>query len=383
MKLNIRSRVLSLTLIRSAPQAVALIVSLLLIEIAQTFGKSIGEVSQMIALSSTLGIFTALSLAFISVKYSPTHIQNAGVVLCTISIIGSIVAPSYSLFFLLYGLSVIGSNLIFSMNTTIAGEIFSGEERSKNIGIIMAGGALFYILGYIVVGYISEWRLAFTYFAAPFIILSLLSAFRNIPVVKVGNQKESVTIGVRRIFSSRSAVFRLISTAISGVWAVVITLAASFYRDVHGMPLLSVTLLAAGMGTVYAIGALIAGKYVFRFGIKRSNVVCRALMGVLLIILMNVGNTLLSVSVILVLAFITGANIPAGTELTLRQVPEYKGSMMSLSSAMASLGSSINLAVMGYFLSKGGWGSGGIVVGGLGLTASVLIHLFVTETPDS
>ena len=383
MKLNIRSRVLSLTLIRSAPQAVALIVSLLLIEIAQTFGRSIGEVSQMIALSSTLGIFTALSLAFISVKYSPTHIQNAGVVLCTISIIGSIVAPSYSLFFLLYGLSVIGSNLIFSMNTTIAGEIFSGEERSKNIGIIMAGGALFYILGYIVVGYISEWRLAFTYFAAPFIILSLLSAFRNIPVVKVGNQKESVTIGVRRIFSSRSAVFRLISTAISGVWAVVITLAASFYRDVHGMPLLSVTLLAAGMGTVYAIGALIAGKYVFRFGIKRSNVVCRALMGVLLIILMNVGNTLLSVSVILVLAFITGANIPAGTELTLRQVPEYKGSMMSLSSAMASLGSSINLAVMGYFLSKGGWGSGGIVVGGLGLTASVLIHLFVTETPDS
>jgi predicted MFS family arabinose efflux permease len=383
MKLNIRSRVLSLTLIRSTPQAVALIVSLLLIEIAQTFGKSIGEVSQMIALSSTLGIFTALSLAFISVKYSPTHIQNAGVVLCTISIIGSIVAPSYSLFFLLYGLSVIGSNLIFSMNTTIAGEIFSGEERSKNIGIIMAGGALFYILGFIVVGYISEWRLAFTYFAAPFIILSLLSAFRNIPVVKVGNQKESVTIGVRRIFSSRSAVFRLISTAISGVWAVVITLAASFYRDVHGMPLLSVTLLAAGMGTVYAIGALIAGKYVFRFGIKRSNVVCRVLMGVLLIILMNVGNTLLSVSVILVLAFITEANIPAGTELTLRQVPEYKGSMMSLSSAMASLGSSINLAVMGYFLSKGGWGSGGIVVGGLGLTASVLIHLFVTETPDS
>lgn len=383
MKLNISSRVLSLTLIRSAAQAVALIVSLLLIEIAQTFGRSIGEVSQMIALSSTLGIFTALSLAFISVKCSPTHIQNSGVVLCTISIIGSIVAPSYSIFFLLYGLSVIGSNLIFSMNTTIAGEIFSGEERLKNIGIIMAGGALFYILGYIVVGYISEWRLAFTYFAAPFIILSLLSAFRNIPVVKVGDQKESVTIGVRRIFSSRSAVFRLISTAISGVWPVVLTLAASFYREVHGMPLLSVTLLAAGIGTVYAIGALFAGKYVFRFGIKRSNVVCRVLMGVLLIILMNVGNTLLSVSVILVLAFITGANTPAGTELTLRQVPEYKGSMMSLSSAMASLGSSINLAVMSYFLSKGGWGSGGIVVGGLGLIASVLIHLFVTENPDS
>ena len=383
MKLNIRSRVLSLTLIRSAPQAVALIVSLLLIEIAQTFGRSIGDVSQMIALSSTLGIFTALSLAFISVKYSPTHIQNAGVVLCTLSIIGSIVVPSYPIFFLLYGLSVIGSNLIFSMNTTIAGEIFSGEERSKNIGIIMAGGALFYILGYIVVGYISEWRLAFTYFAAPFIILSLLSAFRIIPVVKVGNQKESVTIGVRRIFSSRSAVLRLISTAISGVWAVVLTLAASFYRDVHGMPLPSVTLLAAGMGTVYAIGSLIAGKYVFRFGVKRSNVVCTVLMGVLLIILMNVGNTLLSVSLIVILSFITGANMPAGTELTLRQVPEYKGSMMSLSSAMASLGSSINLAVMGYFLSKGGWGSGAIIVGGLGLIASVLIHLFVTETPDS
>jgi MFS family permease len=98
---------------------------------------------------------------------------------------------------------------------------------------------------------------------------------------------------------------------------------------------------------------------------------------------MNVGNTFLSISVILVLAFITGANTPAGTELTLRQVPEYKGSMMSLSSAMASLGSSINLAVMSYFLSKSGWGSGSIVVGGLGLIASMLTHLFVTETPNS
>lgn len=383
MKLNLRSKVLSLTLIRSAHQTTALIVSLLLIEIAQTFGKNIGEVSQRIALSSSLGIFTALALAFISVKYSPTHIQTTGVFLCAVSILGSIVAPSFSIFFILYGISIIGSTLIYSMNTTIAAEIFSGEERSKNIGTIFAGMALFYILGYLVVGYISKWRAAFTYFAAPFIILSLLAAFRNIPVVKVGEQKESVTVGVRRIFSSKSAVFRLISTAMSGVWQVIMTLAASFYRSVHGMPISSVMLIAASMGTLYAVGSFVAGKYVSRFGVKRTNVVCRVLMGLLLIFTMNTGNALLAVSFGFVLAFFAGAIMPSGTELTFSQVPEYKGSMMSLSSATASLGSSVSLAVMGYFLSTGRWGSGAIVVGGLSLVSSVLIQLFVTEYPES
>ena len=75
--------------------------------------------------------------------------------------------------------------------------------------------------------------------------------------------------------------------------------------------------------------------------------------------------------------------MPSATELTFSQVPEYKGSMMSLSSASGGLGSSVSLAVMSYFLSTGRWGLGAIVVGGLSLVSSVLIQLFVTENPVS
>ena len=336
----------------------------------------------MIAFISGLGIFTSLAMTFLTVRYSPTHIHNSGLVLCALSILGSIVAPTYSVFFLLYGLFIIGSKLVFTMTTTITAELFSGEERSKSLGILFAGQAVFFVLGYLVVGFISEWRLAFAYFAAPFIVLSLLFAFKVIPLIEVGRKGESLSMGVRSIWGSRSAVFCLVASAISGVWSVALGLLASFYRDVHGISLSSVTILTAGMALVYALGALLGGRFVYRLGVKKVNTVFRILMGVSLILVMGIGNTVVSVVLGFVLSFLSGVNMPAGSGLRLRQVPEYRGSMMSLSSAAGSLGSSLNLAVMGYFLGSYGWAAGSLVVGLLGIIGGVIVHLFVVENPE-
>lgn len=366
----------------SAPQATSLIVSVLLIEITQTFRISIGEASQMIGFCSVLGIFTSLIMTLLAVRYSPTHIHNVGLVLCVLSVLGSIVAPSYSVFFLLYGLYIVGSKLVLPMTTTIMGGLFSGEERSKSLGVIFAGQAVFFVLGYLFVGFISEWRLAFAYFAAPFIVLSLLVALRVIPLIEVGGKGASISMGVRSIYRSRSAVFCLVSSSISGVWSVALGLATSFYRDVHGIPLSTVTVLTAGMALLYAFGALAGGRFVYRLGMKKANAFLRILMGVSLILLMGTGNTFFSVVMGFVLSLLSGANTPAGSGLRLGLVPEYKGSMMSLNSAAASLGSGLNLALMGYLMISYGWATGGIVVGGLGIIGGVIIHLFVTENPD-
>ena len=377
-----RFSVLSVALIRSTLNVVSLIVSVLLIEIAQGFGKSIGVASQMMTFSSVLGAFTALAMTFLTVKYSPTSLVKIGLALCFLSSLGSIFAPAYSVLFLLYGLTGIGTTLVAPMTTTIIGELTSGEERSKSLGIVLAGSSIFWVFGYLIVGWISEWRLAFTYFATPVLALSLLAAVVLLPTIETRREKESLFMGLRRIMANRSALSCLFATNIMGVWVVALNLTTSYWRDIHGMPLSTVTILTAAIALTNALGSLAGGRFVPRLGIKRTTTICRILLGASLIVVLSSRDTLVSVAVAFFLSFTSGFNSPAGIGLKLRQVPEYRGSMMSLNSATGSLGSSLNLALMGVLLTSYGWAYASTVIGVIGIISGVLVHLFVTENPQ-
>lgn len=377
-----RSSVLSVALIRSTLNVVSLIVSVLLIEIAHGFSKPIGEASQMMTFYTVLGAFTALAMTFLTVRYSPTRLLKIGLALCFISSLGSIFAPAYSVLFLLYGLTGIGTTLVAPMTTTIIGELTSGEERSKSLGIVSAGPAVFYVLGYLIVGRISEWRLAFTYFATPILALNLLAAVILLPTIKTRREKESLFMGLRRIIENRSALSCLFATNIMGLWTVALNLTPSYWRDIHGIPLSTVTILTAAIALTNALGSLAGGRFVPRLGIKKTTTICRILLGASLITVLSSRNTLVSVATGFFLSFTQGFNSVAGFGLKLSQVPEYKGSMMSVNSATASLGSSMNLALMGVLLTSYGWAYAGTVIGVIGIISGVLVHLFVTENPQ-
>jgi len=369
-----------MSLSRSTPQAASLIVSVLLIEIAQAFGKSIGEASQMMTFSSILGTLTALALTLLTVRYSPTHLHNVGLAICLLSSLGCIFAPAYPVLFVLYGVCGVGPSLVTPMTTTITGELTSGEERSRSLGIIIATQAIFYLFGILIVGWVSEWRLAFAYFAAPLLALSLLASITVIPMIESGGEKESLSAGLRRICMNRSAISCLFAAAITGVWTVVVSFVASYYRDVHGIPLSTVTVLIAGMALTFASGAFAGGRFMPRLGAKKATTISQILLGASFIMISS--NTFVSVASGFFLSLVSGVNVTALNGLTLSQVPEYRGSMMSLFTASASLGGSLNLALMGILLTSYGWAYASTVVGILGIISGVLVHLFVTENPQ-
>ena len=62
----------ALTISRIAPQARGLLTSLLLLEIGQTYGTSIGITNQIKTANSFLAIFSALAMGILSVK-TPNH----------------------------------------------------------------------------------------------------------------------------------------------------------------------------------------------------------------------------------------------------------------------------------------------------------------------
>ena len=374
-----RLTISSLALSRSTLTGASLISSILLIEIAQSFGKTVGETSQILTFYAILGTITAVGMIFLSVRNSPTRLQNIGLGICVITSIGCYLAPSYSVFLIVYSLCSVGGAIITPMTSTIVGELYSGKERSKNLGIVFTGIPLFYAIGYLVVGRFSDWRNAFAYFAIPLMVLSLLLSLKAVPYIQPRKSGESFFTGLRAVLKNRSAVWCVLSSSLSSVWIICGGYIPSMYREVFEISVSRVAILTASLILFNAVSSFYGGRIIPRFGNKRVTAFCNIGTGTLFIIVLSVRNLYISLAGSLLVCILAGVQMSAGSGLNLSQVPDYKSSMMSVFSATARFGGSLNFAVMGYLLSTYRWSTAGLGVGGLGILSGLLILLFVED----
>jgi MFS family permease len=68
--------------------------------------------------------------------------------------------------------------------------------------------------------------------------------------------------------------------------------------------------------------------------------------------------------------------------LTLEQVPEYRGTLMSLLSVAANIGQ-MSSAVMGFILISYNYNVLGVVLGLIGIVAVGVIHIFSVDPVDA
>jgi len=265
------------------------------------------------------------------------------------------------------------------MSSTIVGELYSGNERSKNLGIVFTGIPLFYVIGYLVVGRFSDWRNAFAYFAIPLMVLSLLLSLKAVPYIQPRKSGESFFTGLREVIKNRSAVWCVLSSSLSSVWVICGGYIPSMYREVFEISVSRVAILTASLILFNAVSSFFGGRIIPRFGNKRVTAFCNISTGTLFIIVLSVRNLYISIACSLLVCILAGVNMSAGSGLNLSQVPDYKSSMMSVYSATARFGSSVNFAIMGYLLSTYGWSTAGLGVGGLGILSGLLILFFVKD----
>jgi len=265
------------------------------------------------------------------------------------------------------------------MTSTIVGELYSGKERSKNLGIVFTGIPLFYAIGYLVVGRFSDWRNAFAYFAIPLMVLSLLLSLKAVPYIQPRKSGESFFTGLRAVLKNRSAVWCVLSSSLSSVWIICGGYIPSMYREVFEISVSRVAILTASLILFNAVSSFYGGRIIPRFGNKRVTAFCNIGTGTLFIIVLSVRNLYISLAGSLLVCILAGVQMSAGSGLNLSQVPDYKSSMMSVFSATARFGGSLNFAVMGYLLSTYRWSTAGLGVGGLGILSGLLILLFVED----
>jgi MFS family permease len=133
------------------------------------------------------------------------------------------------------------------------------------------------------------------------------------------------------------------------------------------------------MALTYTAGSLIAGRFVNKFGRKIVASFALALGSGLIIVFMSSSILWMSLITVITGLLFIGMSVSAGQSLNLEQVPEYRGTMMSLTSAFGGVGSALGAGVGGYLLLVTNWSIMAITFGLSGIIGATIMYLFAID----
>jgi predicted MFS family arabinose efflux permease len=139
-------------------------------------------------------------------------------------------------------------------------------------------------------------------------------------------------------------------------------------------------MLIMGLYLCLTLGSLTSGKLVNKLGRKNMVVSSALVAGLLVLSFTNTPYLCLSLFLSLMGYFFAGALISSSHSLTLEQVPEYRGTVMSLNSGAEKMGAALGSGIGGLMINNYGWGSMGFTLGVIGV-ASALIYFFLSVDP--
>jgi len=134
-----------------------------------------------------------------------------------------------------------------------------------------------------------------------------------------------------------------------------------------------------GAATSFTLGALISNRFVNKFGRKPVTLVSALMIGLFVLFTTIVPNLWISLALCLTGYLFMGLNSTAATSLTIEQVPQFRGTMMSMNSASTSMSGVLGSGLGGLALLMYGYKALGPSLGLLGLASGVIMYLIVVD----
>jgi len=379
----------SLILAGFATQPPETILSLLLIDIAESFNTTVGTMGQIRTTAAVLTLISAVSMGALSIKMRHKTLLLAGLGCFIVSGIGCSLARDYSTMLATYSLSGIGLAMVSPMAFALIGRHVPLEERANATGFFIAGNASSFMIGGPVLSYltrIGSWRYAFLFYMLPIALAGAVLSWLGVPSedsTPISGGSGSYMDGIKALLSNGSVLACLLGGLLAkATWQGVISYGISFYRDRFQMSRGWASLVLSGIALAFIVGVLGSGRLINRLGRKTVTFYSFLLTGVFSVFYMNLPLFTVSVAVILVMSLVSGFRRNAGQSLSLEQVPRYRGSMMSLSTAGDSLGSALGAGLGGLLLTAGGYWMVGLTLGMLGVFSSLIIRLYAVDTTE-
>ncbi len=363
-----------------------ILMGFILMEIAQTFGTTVGIAGQIVTAASLAGMIVSPFLAALSIKYKPKTLLLAGISLITVSALGCSFAFSYASTLVFYSLSGLGAAMVTPMIMTIIGENIPEKRRAGTIGLIIASTPILStLMGLTITWIVSRgWRTAYLLFVFPIttacLVLAVLGLRRTADSEQRQGASRSISGGFKEILRNRSALACLLGTILTQIaWAGTMWYIVSFYRQHWGLPTEFVGVIWSSNTFAYVTGSMLSGRVVPRIGRKRLTGLTALIVGALMIAYPNAPNYYVSILSHLSIAFMLAFWTSSSNDLALAQVPDYSGAMMSLNTGSNRLGGAMGSALGGLVLTLGGYSLLGIASGLAGILAFLVIFLFARD----
>jgi len=377
----------SLVLSRFATTPPSIVLSFLLIEIGLTFGLPVGVTGQVGTARSIAGVVSALLMGMLSVRFKHKSLLMTGLLLFSVSILGCSLAPNFILLLIFYVLIGLGGAMVMPMTTTLVAKHLPLQKRASALGLLMATLSVSYLIGSQVIRFISDfggWRLAFLVYALPFPLLSLLVILKGLPSESeselTSTSKGSLADGFKGVLSNKSAIACLVGNALSSAaWQGILLYGISFYRQHFLVSKGIASYIMIGASMSYTLGALISSRFVNKFGRKPVTSISAFMAGIFIFSFTIAPNLWISLALNLVGCLFAGMRVTAYSSLTIEQVPEFRGTMMSISAASANMGSALGSGLGGLALLLYNYEAVGPSLGLLGLASAIIVHLIAVD----
>jgi MFS transporter, DHA1 family, inner membrane transport protein len=357
---------------------------LLLADIAKTFQVTVGTASIISSISSLAGVAAGLVMALLSVRLNHKRVLLLGIECIAVAALGTYLAPSLSVLFVLYSLNGVGSVMIGAMALSIIGEVYPLQNRSKAVGWIVAAGFLAFTVGAPMTGLLASfgtWRNIMLYFNLPVSVVSLLFAFKMVPSIETQSPErlESTLAGCKNVLWNRSAIACLVGIMFGVSTGAVTTFVVSYWRQAFSLSIVFASIITMVNATVAAVGGVIAGRLINRTGRKPLVATAGLAESVLIVLTFIVPNLGYSWAVSIIRVFCYGMLSASFASLALEQIPDFRATMMSMRGAFGGIGSFIGITLGGLVLNLFNYQAAGASIAALGLIAITITMLFAKD----
>ena len=369
-----------------AAAVIDVMLPLLLTDIAETFQVQVGTAVTISSTSALAGVAVGLLMAVLSVRFKHKSLLLIGVLCISIAALGSYLAPSLLFLQVLYSLNGIGSVMVGAMALSLIGEFYPLRERGKAVGWIVAAGFLAFTIGAPMTGLLAsvgDWRSIMLWFNLPVSVASLFFAFMVLPSKSGEHQaaeRTSVFAGFRQTLTNKSATACLLGTLFASASGVITTFVISFWRHQFLMGTTMGSIITMVNATSAAAGGIVAGRLLNRTGRKLTGVVAGFVVSIMVILTFFTPTLELSWIVSIIRVWCSGMLASAFASLTLEQVPEFRGAMMSLRGAFGGVGGFLGVTIGGIVLNTYGYEAVGMLLAAASF-ASITVILFFAIDP--
>ena len=380
-----RALVLTLGFLSFATVYNGLVMSPVLEQIALQFGTSTGTAGLVVAAYGAPGIVVAMLAGPYSDRIGRKPFLVFGPLIMGAATLAAAVAPTLELVVAARIASGVGAALIFpNINATI-GDTFPYRERGSVLSTTISMNTLASIVGVPVAGIVAQllsWRVSLAIVGVLAIIagIALLLRLERAPGQSDGTKIRAL---YARILHERSAVAAIASSFLGALfWFTWVTYLVVFFQRTFSLTEGIASTVALTMGLGVLIGSQVGGRLGDRIGHRRIVAGSVVASGLLLLIQTNLALPLVATAVLnLALSAVIGARFATNQALMSEQVPEARGTMLALSSSVASLAVVVGATLGGWLVDGPGFGALGLFCFGSAVVSAFIVLRFVVEEP--